>query len=139
MIGKTSGVGYLSDALQFEERSSLLVRVGQTIYMSGIVSVTADEDGYRIIGEEDMRAQMQWTFEVARRALATEGLGPRDIVSYTGYAMGMARFNENMDVVRDFFGAWAPCATVVGVAELGWPGLLFELTITAFDSRVGDA
>jgi enamine deaminase RidA (YjgF/YER057c/UK114 family) len=131
--GTQSDIGYLSNELQFHERSALVVRAQQTVFFSGLVSVTQNGDGYRIVGEGDMREQIKWIFEIARRALAAERLTPRHVASYTGYVIGMAKFNDSMDIVRSFFGDWAPCATVVGVAELGWPGLLCEFTFTAID------
>jgi 2-iminobutanoate/2-iminopropanoate deaminase len=106
------------------------VRAGDVIYVSG---QTALRDDGGLVGEGDMAEQMRAAYSGIARALAPLGATLADVVDETLYvtdasaAAAVAR-TVRAEVYGDDF---AVASSLIGVAELGMPGILIEIKCIA--------
>jgi reactive intermediate/imine deaminase len=105
------------------------VRPGRIIYIAGQVSV--DRAG-KLVGEGDMRAQAQQTFENLKAALEASGAKFENVVKLNYYALDVAQLPAVREV-RDKFVNTAnpPASTVVEVKQLFREGFLIEVEAVA--------
>lgn len=109
------------------------VKVGDTIYLSGMVSI--DGDG-QTVAEGDMVGQWRQAYGHVREALAQFGASMADIVDETVYVTDMRTTMQELktlwQVRREAFGC-EPAAgqTLVEVAGLASPRLLVEIKCVA--------
>jgi enamine deaminase RidA (YjgF/YER057c/UK114 family) len=104
---------------------------GKTIYVSGQVSV--NERG-EVVGQGDLRAQTEQTFENIKRALSAEGASFRDVVKSNLYVVGLKP--EVVPIIREvrsryFDKRQPPASTLVGVSALVGPDWLIEIEVVA--------
>ena len=105
------------------------VRVGDTIHVSG--SVSMDARG-RLLGKGDMAAQLRNAYEDIRKSLAHFGAGMGDVVHETIYTTDMDKLLANTAVRAEFYrGHDYPAASWVGVTRLVDPDYLVEVEVTA--------
>lgn len=109
------------------------VKVGDTIYVSGMVSI--DDDG-NVLDEGDVVAQTRNAYEHVKDALGRLDGTMDDIVDESLYVTDVANVMENVEAV------WAARAeaygrdpdvtqTMVEVSSLVFPGLMIEIKCTA--------
>lgn len=109
------------------------VRVGNTIYLSGMVSI--DENG-QAVAEGDMVGQWRQAYAHVRQALAHFGASMEDIVDETVYVTDMHATMREMKALwkarREAFGC-EPAATqaLVEVKGLSSPRFLVEIKCIA--------
>ncbi|MFQ5828368.1 MAG: RidA family protein [Candidatus Methylomirabilia bacterium] len=104
------------------------VRAGNTIYVSGQVSVDRE---WRLVGAGDVVAQARQLLENMKLALAAAGATLDDVVKITIYLADCndrARVNE---VRKEYFGANKPAATLIGVRQFAMEGMLIEIDAIA--------
>ncbi len=101
---------------------------GQIVHLKGQVAL--DRDG-RVVGANDMRAQVRQTLENIRTALASVGGEMADIVSLTQYATDIEQFMLAGDVRKEFFAEPFPVTTTIQIARLYRPDLMIEITSMA--------
>jgi enamine deaminase RidA (YjgF/YER057c/UK114 family) len=105
------------------------VRVGDTIHVSG--SVSMDARG-RVLGKGDMAAQLRNAYEDIRQSLAHFGAGMGDVVHETIYTTDMDKLLANTAVRAELYrGHDYPAASWVGVTRLVDPDYLVEVEVTA--------
>ncbi len=110
-----------------EKRYAPGVRVGDTLYVSGMLGRDAD---LRVIA--DPEAQFTAVFENTAMVLAAAGASFADVVEFTGYFTRLQRDFPLFQAVKDRFVAGDfPAQTAIGVVELSMPGLLVELKCSA--------
>lgn len=108
---------------------SQAVRVGDTIHVSG--SVSMDADG-RVLGKGNMAEQLRNALEDVRKSLAHFGAGMGDVVHETIYTTDMDKLLASTPVRAEFYkGHDYPAASWVGVARLVDPDYLVEVEVTA--------
>ncbi len=111
---------------------SAMVRAGNTLYVSGLLSV--DED-FNLIGAGDMAAQISRIYDRLEAALAVAGADLTHVVSETSFTTDVSALAA-ASAVRDeryrAAGAAAPVATAVEVKGLYLPGAMLELVATAY-------
>ena len=103
------------------------IRIGDTIYCSGQLGIEKD-------GTLSSNAEQQFAtaFEAIRTVLEEAGSGLDDIVEMTSFHIGLLAEIEAFTTVRDrYLTEPYPAQTAVGVAELGLPGALIEIKVTA--------
>lgn len=109
------------------------VKVGDTIYLSGMISV--DDDG-NVVAEGDVVAQTRNAYAHVKDALARLGGTMDDIVDESLYVTDVAHVMENVEAV------WAARAEAYGrdpdvtqsmveVSSLVFPGLMIEIKCVA--------
>jgi 2-iminobutanoate/2-iminopropanoate deaminase len=101
---------------------------GRIVHLKGQVAL--DRDG-RVVGANDMRAQVRQTLENIRTALASVGGEMADIVSLTQYATDIEQFMLAGDVRKEFLAEPFPVTTTVQVSRLYRPDLMIEITAIA--------
>lgn len=81
----------------------------------------------------DMRAQIDLALDNLEAVLKSAGMGPGDVVRLGVYATDVDEALKNFDLLGMRFGPHqvAPPMTLLGVARLAIPGLLFEIEATA--------
>jgi enamine deaminase RidA (YjgF/YER057c/UK114 family) len=103
---------------------------GELVFFSGQVAFNADGN---LVGQSDFAAQVRQVFANLQLVLAAEGCSPASVVRITYYVVGPAR--ERLLVVRaardEVFGAHKPAATLLGVAALSHPDMMFEVDAVA--------
>jgi reactive intermediate/imine deaminase len=104
------------------------VRIGNTIYVSGQVSV---DGAGNVIGKGDMRAQARQTLENIKHVLAAEGGSLEDVVKVTMFVTDMSRADEAREVRKDYFVKNPPASTGVEVSRLAHPDYLIEIEAVA--------
>ena len=104
------------------------IKVGNTIYVAGQVAL--DEQG-KLVGEGDVVAQIERSYENLRRVLEAAGATTSDVVRLNIYTRDMEGFNRSGEVRRRYFGRHYPGITVVAVQGLAIPGTLVEVEAIA--------
>ena len=110
-----------------EKRYAPGVRVGDTLYVSGMLGRDAD---LNVI--EDPEAQFAAVFENTKMVLTAAGASFDDVIEFTGYFTRLQRDFPLFQTVKDrYVTGDLPAQTAIGIAELSMPGLLVELKCTA--------
>jgi len=109
---------------------SQAVRVGDTIHISG--SVSMDASG-QLLAKGDMAAQLRNAYEDIRKTLAHFGATFGDVVEETIYTTDMDKLLAAAGTVRAdvYKGADYPAGSWVGVTRLVDPDYLVEISVTA--------
>ncbi len=101
---------------------------GQIVYLKGQVAL--DQKG-RIVGRQDMKAQVRKVLENIQTVLDHVGGGMNDIISLTQYVTDIDAFMGSRAVRQDFFTPPFPVTTTIEVSRLYDPNLLVEITAIA--------
>ena len=109
------------------------VRAGNTIYLSGMVSI---DDAGRAVAEGDLHGQCRQAYTHVRAALAHFGASMADIVDevvfVTDIATAMREMEELWRVRREAYGCEPAAAqAVVEVRSLASPRFLIEIKCVA--------
>ena len=103
------------------------VRVGKTLYCSGQLGLAADGSL-----PESAEAQFVNAFEAVKTVLEAAGAGFANVVEMSSFHVGLVSEMQVFMQVRDrYLKEPYPAQTAVGVAELGAPGAIVELRVTA--------
>ena len=110
-----------------EKRYAPGLRVGETLYVSGMLGRDAD---LNVI--EDPEAQFIAVFENTKLVLGAAGASFGDVIEFTGYFTNLQRDFPLFQKVKDrYVTGDLPAQTAIGISELSMPGLLVELKCTA--------
>ena len=104
------------------------VRVGDTIYVSGMVALDAEGE---VVGRGDMSAQTRKTFENMAAVLAEAGATLDDIVKITAYVTDMGKYAEYTQARAEAFAGNLPASATIATPALVFPGLLVEVEAIA--------
>ena len=104
------------------------VRVGQLVFVSGIVAV--DGDG-RLVGGDDVVKQTRQVFRNMRDVLAAAGCGFADIVKVTVFLTDVEDRPRINPVRQEVFGDTRPASTLVEVPRLAVEGAKVEIECVA--------
>lgn len=113
------------------------VRVGDTIYLSGAVSI--DEAG-KTLHEGDIAKQVAQAYVHIAAVLEKFGATMADIADETAFVTDMSAVLGSDEKTAAFFGARAAAyggspqvtQTLIGVRELAVPGLMVEIKVIAY-------
>jgi 2-iminobutanoate/2-iminopropanoate deaminase len=101
----------------------------QQIFLAGIVPFDQDQN---IVGLGDMAAQVKQVLENIKRALASAGATPSDVVRVNVLATDVDLYiQEGAPQVIAFFGDTKPTSTTYQVPRLVHPDWLIEIEATA--------
>jgi enamine deaminase RidA (YjgF/YER057c/UK114 family) len=106
---------------------SALLRVGNTIYLSGTVAL--DRDG-NVVGS-DTYSQSQQVFRNIKEALACAGASMSDVVKITSYLTDMSACRDFSMARTEAFPDGVPESAVYGTLELVKPELMVEVETIA--------
>ncbi len=107
---------------------SRAVRVGDTIWVAGTTSATADGV---VLGVGDPYAQAREAIAAIARALAELGAGLDDVVRTRMYVTDISRSAEVLRAHGEAFAVARPATAMVGVAALIDPRMLVEIEAVA--------
>lgn len=111
---------------------SAMVRAGDTLYVSGLLSV---DDDFDIVGPQDMAAQIARIYDRLEATLAVAGADLTHVVSETSFTTDVEALAAAAHVRDQRYRqaeAAPPVATAVEVRRLFLPGALLELVATAY-------
>ena len=106
------------------------VEVNGLVFLSGLVAMHRNGDGYQLIAAGDPEAQIEYVLVVLERLLDAVGSSPKAIVSWTLYCTDIDRVDYTT-TLGSWVGEHGPAAAIIGVSRLGLPGLTVELSVTA--------
>ena len=120
-------VGYLAEEVFKTNAFTQTIKAGNVLYFSGVGPLRGGFKNMQVVGEGDMRAQVEWVLEVLKRCLAEHGATFHNLVAETIYTTNIEELVKVMDVRRRFFGEDAPTSTLVEVQRLIHPQQLVEI------------
>ena len=95
------------------------------VHVAGTMSFDKDQN---MVGEGNMRLQVQTIMENIRRWLAAVGASPKDVVRVKTYVTDIQAFlREGSQEYVGFFGDALPASTLVGVTALTDPRCMVEI------------
>jgi enamine deaminase RidA (YjgF/YER057c/UK114 family) len=109
------------------------LRVGDTIYLSGLTARALDKVTLHGVGNAYEQAKV--IFTKAKHLLEAAGARMSDVVTMTIYVTNMADNKAIWRAREEFFEGDFPCSTLVQVAGLGTPETLVEITMQAHSDR----
>jgi 2-iminobutanoate/2-iminopropanoate deaminase len=110
------------------ERWSNALRVGNVLYVSGMVS--RSNDGKTILGNGEYE-QAKIIFGKIRHLVEAAGGRMSDVVKMVIYVVDIRHNVEVWRARREFFSDDFPVSTLVQVAALGTPEMLVEIDVIA--------
>ena len=102
---------------------SSAIRVGNTLYVSGIIGNTPATRG-------DIKAQSTEILARVDRTLKAAGFAKTDIVDATVFMADMTKFGDMNEVYRPWFGSRFPARATVGIGPVG-DDILLEMMFVA--------
>ena len=99
------------------------IRVGNTLYISGIIGNTPATAG-------NLKAQSTEILNRVERTLKAAGFAKSDLVDATVYMSDMTKFNDMNEVYRPWFGSNFPARATVGIGPVG-DDVLLEMMFVA--------
>lgn len=121
-------VGYIAEDVFKTFGFTQTIKAGNTLYLSGIAPLKGGLESLELVGDGDMRAQVEWCLEVLKRCLAAQGATFRNLVAQTVYTTNIADLVNVADSFPRFFGADYPTSTVVEIKALLHPQQMVEIT-----------
>jgi len=108
-----------SEAVEMEIGYCQAVRSGNRLYISGTV------------GQGDMPAAVQSTYERLKQTLEANGLTFHDVVKENVYTTDLDAFKASKEIRKAFYADTLPAATWVQVQRLYLPSFVLEVELTA--------
>jgi len=103
------------------------VRVGNTVYVSGVLAM--DSDG-NIVGEGDIKAQTRQVIESIKSVVEAGGGSVSDIAFNQIFLSDLANYAGMNEVYAEYFGTNPPARYCIK-ADLVKPAFLIEISSTA--------
>jgi reactive intermediate/imine deaminase len=108
---------------------SHVVKVGNLLFIAG--QVAFDAEG-KLVGENDMKAQVRQVLENLKTALASQKADFSNVVKINTYTTDVEAFLASSSEVRaEYFKGNLPASTLVQISKLARPGLLVEIEAIA--------
>ena len=104
------------------------LRVGDTVYVSGMTARAAD--GQTILGDNE-HDQAMVVFQKIKDLVEASGAVMDDVVKMTIYVTRISHNTEIWGARREFFTGDFPACTLVEVSSLAKPEILLEIEATA--------
>jgi 2-iminobutanoate/2-iminopropanoate deaminase len=125
--GNTPRSGSASWLIKARFRWKFRRGAGDTLYLSGVAPLKGDLASLELVGDGDMRAQIEWCLEVIKRCLATEGGAFHNWVAQTVYTPIWQSWSRSQTPFGRVFGDSTPTSTVVEVKALLHPQQMVEI------------
>jgi len=121
-------IGYLDEEVHTTFSFTQTVKAGNTVYFSGVAPLRGSLADLQIVGENDIRAQLEWCLEILRRCLDEQKATFHHLVAQTVYTLDIDELAKHADVFATAFAGEAPAATWLQVERLFHPAQLVEIT-----------
>jgi enamine deaminase RidA (YjgF/YER057c/UK114 family) len=128
-MAQHSQVQYFMEAVEKQLGFAASVHVGNTIYLSGIISVN---EKIELVAPGDMAGQITQIYDNMEKVLALSGATLANVVNELMFATDMKALAEAAHVrARRYAHCAPPANTAVQVAGLFIPGAMLEIQATA--------
>ena len=107
---------------------SHVVKVGNLLFIAGQVSFDASG---KLVGENDMKAQVKQVLENLKTALASQKADFSHVVKINTFTTDVEAFLAAAEVRAEYFKGNLPASTLVQISKLARPGLLVEIEAIA--------
>lgn len=121
-------VGYMAPEVFKTYCFTQAIKVGNTLYLSGTAPFKGDLQKLELVGEGDLRAQVEWTLEVIKRCLAAYGVDFHHWVAQTVYTTNIVELAKTVDIFARYFGEHTPTSTWVEIKQLFHPKQMIEIS-----------
>lgn len=121
---------YLGLNIEEEFGYAQAVKVGDTIYLSGQVSL--DEES-NVVGIDDMEAQIRQAYSNIKKVLKQYNASIENVVDEVIFVTDMKAFSEEVTKCRRemYSGNPVVASTVIEISRLGYPELMVEIKCIA--------
>ena len=107
---------------------SHVVKAGNLLFISG--QVAFDSTG-KLVGENDMKAQLHQVMENLKTALASQNADFSNVVKINTFTTDVEAYLAAAEVRAEYFKGHPPASTLVQISKLARPGLLVEIEAIA--------
>ena len=107
---------------------SHVVKVGNLLFIAG--QVAFDSEG-KLVGENDMNAQVRQVLENLKTALASQKADFSNVVKINIFTTDVEAFLGAAEVRAEYFKDQPPASTLVQISKLARPGLMVEIEAIA--------
>jgi len=110
---------------------------GRIIFFGGVGAEdeTAAKGGH-ILHLGDFMGQCLYAWDKIKRSLAKQGASLNDVDKATTYITDIRYLPDSLKCRSQVFGTTPqPAGTLVNVSQLAWPGMLYEVDITAVTAK----
>jgi enamine deaminase RidA (YjgF/YER057c/UK114 family) len=128
IVRSNPDVGSFAEEVHERFAFTQTIRAGNLLFLSGVTPLRGGLADLELVGEGDLRAQVEQVLDVLRRALAEEGATFHNLVAETVYTTDIGRLVEVSDVFPAAFGPDAPTATWLEVNRLFHPNQMIEIS-----------
>jgi 2-iminobutanoate/2-iminopropanoate deaminase len=128
IVRSNPDVGYLAEEVFERFAFTHSIKAGNLLFLSGVTPLRGDLSNLEVVGEGDLRAQVEFVLEVLERSLAQEGATFRNFVAQTVYTTDIRQLVEISDVFPPIFGPDSPTSTWVEVSGLFHPQQMVEIS-----------
>lgn len=108
-----TAINHPADVFRFDAPTTAVVRAGQLLFISGVVSVDADGGS---VGVGDAPAQMRQIFVNMRRLLREAGVGLGQLIQLTYYLTDLSHWQSLAPVRREFLSEPYPATMALEVS-----------------------
>lgn len=110
------------------------LRAGNTVYYSGVAPLRGSATEMELVGQGDMKAQIEFVFGVMAGCLKADGLTPSNLVALTIYVTDLPGCMEVWaPLFKEFIGDHRPTTTHLAVSGFVHPEQKIEITAIAVD------
>jgi 2-iminobutanoate/2-iminopropanoate deaminase len=128
IVRSNPDVGYFAEEVYERFAFTQTIRAGNLLFLSGVTPLRGDLANLELVGEGDLRGQVEQVLDVLRRCLAEEGATFHNLVAETVYTTDIRKLVEVSDVFPPAFGQSSPTATWVEVTGLFHPQQMIEIS-----------
>jgi reactive intermediate/imine deaminase len=107
---------------------SHVVKFGNLLFISG--QIAFDSAG-KLVGENDMKAQVRQVLENLKTALASQKADFSNVVKINTYTTNVEAYLAAAEVRGEYFKGNLPASTLVEISKLARPGLMVEIEAIA--------
>ena len=100
----------------------------KTIYIAG--QLARDAEG-NIVGNGDMRSQLEQTFKNLDACLRAAGASWADVVKTNTYVTDYEAFSKHSDLRMRYFGVASPTSTTIQISRLAQAEAMVEIEVIA--------
>lgn len=129
MPGEEINTDRVADPVRFGSPTSLGIRVGSFIFISGMMPWDIER---KVVGVGDIEAQTRQALGNMTAVLEAAGASLHDIVKITFFLTDIRNKGGVWQVRKEMFGAHRPASTLVAVGSLVDPLALLEVEAIAY-------
>lgn len=107
------------------------VAAGNQLHISGVTPLRGNLADLLLIGEGDVREQVEFCLDALHQCLVAHEIGPAHLISTVVYATDLDAVAAQADLFVQHFGNHPPTATWVEVRRLFHPGQMVEISALA--------